>query len=150
MLDRAIEIAVQAHKGQKTKDGDYYILHPLYVMSQMYSVAEKVVAVLHDVIEDTDVAEEFLRKEFPDYIVDAIVLITHPKDMPYMEYIQRLAPNRLARRVKIKDLGHNLDISRLHGTVEDRFKKKIFDKYLPAYHYLRIYEGVNELVDIDR
>ncbi len=113
-LERAIQIAVQAHTGQKDKRGAPYILHPLHLMSKMRTDPERIVAVLHDVVEDSDWTLEQLRAEgFSDEILAAIDCVTHRADEPYENFIERAKLNPLSRTVKIADLLHNMDASRI-------------------------------------
>jgi (p)ppGpp synthase/HD superfamily hydrolase len=107
-LERAIEIAVLAHKGQTRKDGSPYILHPLRLMMSVQSTAEKIVAVLHDVVEDTDVSFEQLKGEgFSDEVLDALRLLTHESNVSYDDYISEIAKSDLAKTVKLADLKDN-------------------------------------------
>lgn len=112
-LDRAIIMATKAHKGQLDKADKPYILHPLYLMTKVLSIRCKIIAVLHDVLEDTDLCEEDLMDAgFPDEIISSIKLLTRGKES-YKDYIQTLSSDWAARRVKMADLNHNLDLSRL-------------------------------------
>ena len=107
-LQRAIEIAVLAHKEQTRKDGSPYILHPLRLMLAVDSIPEKIVAVLHDVVEDTDVTEEQLQSEgFSDEILQALKAVTHDEDQPYEDYIKAIKRNPIAKSVKLADLRDN-------------------------------------------
>lgn len=135
-LQRAIEIAVAAHAGQTTKNGDPYILHPLAVMSMLYTHEEKIVGVLHDVIEDTTI-DDLLAEGFDDNVIGALEALNHIKGIPYDEYIEIVAQNILAVKVKLADLKHNMDVSRLHPPIQEYFRKKMFDKYIPAYQRLK-------------
>jgi (p)ppGpp synthase/HD superfamily hydrolase len=115
-LERAIEIAVQAHRGQLLKNGSPYILHPLHLMLTFNSVPEQIVAVLHDVVEDTNwTLDDLLREGFSPEVIEAIGLLTHADSEPYDAYIERVAKNPIARRVKMADLKHNMDITRLNA-----------------------------------
>ena len=143
MLDQAISIAVEAHRGQKTINGEPYILHSFHVMNQMNTEEEKIVAVLHDVIEDTEITFDYLYTIFEFPICRALKALTHLPGEPYLEYIERVAKIWLAINAKLEDLKHNMDISRLVGSdlskpiiVEQYFRDKIFDKYIPAYQRL--------------
>ena len=137
MLGRAIEIAVSAHAGQVDKGGKPYILHPLWVMDQVRHLGEDymVVAVLHDVVEDSDWTVEKLGDcKFSTVILNALTLLTHNPKQDYDEYIKMISFNPLAKAVKMKDLEHNSRITRLKG-----LRKKDFDrleKYHRAYTYL--------------
>lgn len=126
-LERAISIAAQAHQGQKDKAGASYILHPLRMMFRMNSKIERIVGVLHDVVEDTDWTLEDLRKEgFSEEVLNALDCLTHREGEPYEEFIKRLASNPIARRVKIADLEDNMDMKRLGNLTEkdlERLKK---------------------------
>jgi len=137
MLTRAIEIAVEAHRGQVDKCKEPYILHPLAVMTAMDTHAEKIVAVLHDVIEDTDHSLLDLNLEgFSENIIDAIDAITKRDNETYFEYINRVKENPLATKVKLADLKHN-------SLLERQFEKSggLIERYLKAY---RILKGENE------
>lgn len=113
LLEKAIEIAVQAHKGQKDRAGSPYILHPLNVMCRMETEEEKIAAVLHDVIEDTEVTLDGLRLNgFSPEIVAAIDTLTRRQGEAYDHYIERVRPHPLARRVKLEDLRDNMDLRR--------------------------------------
>lgn len=112
-LERAIEIAVRAHRGRlyPARDGERgpYVLHLFRVMLAVDGWDTRIAAVLHDVIEDTPVTAEELRAEgIPDRVVDAVVALTHREEDSYEAYIEALAPNDLARRVKLADLADNL------------------------------------------
>lgn len=126
-IDTALEIAIQAHSGQKDKAGKPYILHPLRLMHQCDTDEEKIVALLHDVVEDSDVTLEMLRESgFSSNIVKAIGFLTKNNGELYEIFIQRISANKLATKVKIKDIGDNLDVSRLESLSENdlgRIKK---------------------------
>lgn len=114
LLERAILLAAEAHTGQVQRNGLPYILHPLAVMLQMETELEMIVAVLHDVVEDTDVTlDDLLEAGFPDEAVTAVGLLTRLPGMSYEQFIDRIRPHALARRVKLADLAHNLDVLRL-------------------------------------
>lgn len=117
-------IAYQAHKDQFDKGGTPYIFHPLHLAEQMDSEDSVVTALLHDVIEDTSWSLENLRAEgFPEHILEALKLLTHEKDVPYLEYVQQLKGNALARKVKLADLMHNCDTSRLPSLDEKALQR---------------------------
>ena len=114
-LDRAIFIAVQAHAGQVDKAGQSYILHPLRLMLKFNSADEMMVAVLHDVVEDSSITLDELRASgFSDVVVDAIASLTKKSGESYEDFILRVSRNELARKVKIEDVKDNLDLTRLH------------------------------------
>jgi (p)ppGpp synthase/HD superfamily hydrolase len=132
-LKRAIEIAVQAHKGQVDKAGQPYILHPLRVMMNVHSDNAKIVAVLHDVIEDSNLTlADLIIEEFSLDIVDALRLLTKRRYDKYFDYIHNIkdSKNNLAILVKLADLEDNMDMSRLKETTEQDEKR--YKKYLDA------------------
>ena len=135
-LQRAIEIATQAHKGQTDKAGKEYINHPLKVMAMGTTEAEKIVGVLHDVLEDTPITIEFLKKEgFSQEILDALPCITKISDNEdYDHFITRVLTNPLATKVKINDLIDNMDLTRLDKVTEKDLKR--LQKYQRAYNRL--------------
>ena len=125
-LSAARLISRLAHKGQTDKAGQPYFSHPDTVARLVSSEEEKIVAYLHDTIEDTDVSLDELREIFGDRVADALALLTHDPDVPYFDYVRRLKDNPLARAVKLADLTHNSMISRIpHPTEKDyqRLKK---------------------------
>lgn len=131
----ALELAVEKHKNQTDKAGNPYILHPLHVMENVNSKEGKIVAILHDIIEDTDITEDYLFKiGLSKRIVDAVVALTRSKDMDYQEYIKNLSSNPLAKEVKLADLEHNMDLKRLPTLEEKDLERN--RKYQIAYHYL--------------
>ncbi len=121
MLNKAIAIAVKAHDGQVDKGGNPYILHPLRVMMNCESEAEKICAVLHDVIEDTNITLEDLKLQgFGNKICAALDCLTKRKSESYDNFISRVLPNELACRVKLADLTDNMDLTRIKKpSVED-------------------------------
>jgi (p)ppGpp synthase/HD superfamily hydrolase len=115
LVEKAIALAVAAHAGEVDKQGKPYILHPLRLMMQMETAEEMITAVLHDVIEDTSTTLEDLGQHgFPEVVLDALALLTHDTaSTSYEEYVAAIKPNPLARKVKLADLAHNMDIRRL-------------------------------------
>lgn len=131
----ALELAVEKHKNQTDKAGNPYILHPLHVMENVNSKEGKIVAILHDIIEDTDITEDYLLKiGLSKRIVDAVVALTRSEDIDYQEYIKNLSSNPLAKEVKLADLEHNMDLKRLPTLNEKDLERN--RKYQIAYHYL--------------
>lgn len=133
---KAAEIAFTAHQGQTDKAGRPYFLHPLTVarIAARSGAGEEAViaALLHDVVEDTDWTFEMLEAEnFPIESIEALKLLTHDKSVPYMEYIVPIKANPVARAVKLADLTHNMDQSRLLEITEADEKRQ--QKYLKAY-----------------
>lgn len=114
-IEIALEIAMKAHKGQRDLDGNPVILHPLTVALKGNNESEIVAGVLHDVVEDTEwTFEDLLEAGIEPEVVDALRLLTHSKDVPYFDYVQRIADshNPIAINVKCNDLEHNLDRGR--------------------------------------
>ena len=129
-------IAKLAHKGQIDKAGNDYFAHPEAVAAMLDAPEEKVVGYLHDTVEDTDVTLEEIREIFGDQIADAVALMTHADGVPYMDYVKEVGKNPLARKVKLADLTHNMDIRRIpHPRPKDY--DRIERKYKPAYAYLK-------------
>ena len=123
---KALEIATEVHEGMYDKQGRPYIEHPVYVALSLSTEEEKIVALLHDTIEDTDLTLEEIRKDFGDNITKAVDALTHKKGVKYMDYIENIKKNPLARAVKLADLEHNMDISRIPNPKQvdfDRIKK---------------------------
>ena len=135
-LEKAIQIAVRAHTGQVDKAGKPYILHPLRVMLKCATEEQMIVAVLHDVIEDTPVHRADLQKEgFRKEILDALDCVTKINDdEDYDAFIDRIIPNSIARAVKLRDLEDNMDISRLPDPQEKDFKR--LKKYIKTHRRL--------------
>ena len=131
----AFEIAKAAHAGQTDKAGLDYNLHPLQVAAEVTTDEEKAVALLHDIIEDTDVtASELLAKGLPDNVVEAVEALTKKHNQNYAAYLAGVKKNRLATAVKLADLKHNSDLSRLEKiTQKDRERA---EKYRKAIEYL--------------
>lgn len=110
----ATKLAFEAHEGQVGKDGLPYICHPLHVAEQMDDETSTCVALLHDVVEDTDMTLDDLQSRgMPDEVCEAVGLLTHEKHQPYADYVRAVAGNETARKVKLADLAHNMDESRL-------------------------------------
>ena len=120
-LEHAIALALSAHTGQKDKVGEAYILHPLRVMLNMPDTTTRIIAVLHDVVEDSPITLEDLREHgYSEEIIIAIDCLTRREGESYEVFIQRIKPNALARQVKFADLQDNMNIHRLkHISAED-------------------------------
>lgn len=136
-LNQAIAIAAQAHIDQFDKAGRPYILHPIRLMNAMNTDDEKIVAILHDVVEDTSITlENLLNEGFNFSIVDAIEHLTKRKGEDYTDFINRLHANKLATTVKIADIKDNLNITRLN-VLTDKDLKRI-KKYHDALQFLQL------------
>ena len=142
LLDKAVEIAIKYHSNQFDKGGNMYILHPLAVMNLIkednyfFNLSCKIVAVLHDIIEDTSVTKEMLLDlGFPKSIVNAIDLLTKKEGQSKDDYFKEIKNNPIARVVKLADLTHNMDISRIKNPKEKDFKR--VEVYKERYEYLK-------------
>lgn len=136
LLSKAISIALKAHEGQFDKAGMPYAGHVMRVMQVGRTIDEKIVGVLHDLVEDTPWTFDMLLAEgFPTHIVDALHCVTKlSDDEPYDAFIQRVKTNPLAIAVKINDLTDNMDIRRLSDITENDVQR--LRKYLKAYRNL--------------
>lgn len=124
MVKVAYDIAVSAHAGQMDKAGNDYILHPITVAKNLDAEDEKAVALLHDVMEDSGItAEQLQTAGIPEEVVVAVQAMTHVEGEDYFSYIQRVKRNPLAKKVKLQDLKHNSDVTRI-----PRPTKKDFDR----------------------
>jgi len=134
-LERAIALAVDAHAGQTDKAGATYIRHPLRIMQQMETPQERVVAVLHDIVEDTEYTPAMIEEEFDKEIRDAIVGLTKQDGESYFEFVERASANDLAQKVKIADIEDNMDLTRLSEVSEKTVERQM--KYHRALQQLR-------------
>jgi len=135
-IEDAIELAVRSHRGQTDKYDQPYILHVLGVAGRCRSIEEKVVAFLHDVVEDTDTSFDDLRKcGFSERIVEAVDCLTRRPNETYDAFVERIAPNPLARAVKLADLEDNMDIRRSNRPIKEKDGERM-EKYRKAWQYL--------------
>lgn len=135
VLHIAIQIALYAHEGQVDKGGNPYILHPLSVMGKMDTIEEKIVAVLHDSIEDSNIKkEELMTLGIPKELVDEIDLLTRKDGDSYMQYITKVKTGKIAKKVKLADLETNMDLSRIEKPTKPDFDRA--KKYKKAYKLL--------------
>ena len=124
---KAMRIAYDAHNGQFDRSGLPYIFHPYHIAEKMDDELSVCVALLHDIVEDTPVTIDELEKEFPVEVTEAVLLLTHEKETPYLEYICNIKASPLALKVKLADLEHNSDFTRIpNASYEDieRLRKK--------------------------
>ena len=136
LVEKAIEMSYNAHKGQYDKAGKPYISHPIYIANKMKTNEEKIVALLHDVIEDTQVTIDCLKKEgYCEKTIKAIEAITKKPGEDYFDYINRLKEDPLARKIKIEDLKHNMDLNRIKNPSEKDLER--IEKYKRALEILR-------------
>ena len=135
-IERALAFALQVHEGQTDRAGLPYILHPLYLMMQVETEMEKLAAILHDTIEDSErTLADIEALEMPAVVVRAVALLTHDRaNVPYLDYVRRLRPDPIARRVKLADLQHNMDIRRLPEVTEQDLAR--FVNYRQAWEIL--------------
>lgn len=135
LVYKALCIAQKAHEGQTDKAGMPYILHPIRVSERCYTDNEKIVALLHDTIEDANITPEYLLSEgFSKEIVDAVLSVTRNENESYEDFVERSKANKIGRWVKIHDLEDNMDITRLNElTDKDLMRLK---KYYKAYKHL--------------
>ncbi len=109
-----MKLSFEAHKDQIDKSGMPYVFHPFHLAEQMDTEEKVIVALLHDVVEDTEYSLKDLENMgFPESVIQALALLTHEKGVPYMDYVARIKENQIARAVKLADLKHNSDLSRL-------------------------------------
>lgn len=138
LIIKAIKYAYNAHHGQYDVSGVPYIFHPYHLAEQFNSETEVCAALLHDVIEDTDITLEELCEEFPHKVTDAVRLLTHTDGEDYFDYVMKLKDNPVARAVKLADLRHNMDESRFTGVKDVSEEQRIRwrEKYSRAYDIL--------------
>ncbi len=123
-LDQAILIATKAHAGQTDKAGQPYILHPLRLMFKFFSEDERIVSVMHDIVEDSAITLEDLKNlGFSEPIIEAIECLTKLNNESYESFIMRVSKNDLARKVKIEDIKDNLDLTRLNRVTSKDFTR---------------------------
>ena len=135
LTKRAILFAFDAHRGQYDKSGLPYITHPLHVAESMESEDECVVALLHDVLEDTDITiEDLTRIGITDRQIAALKLLCHDDSVPYLEYVQAIRGDQIARKVKLADLHHNSDLTRLNVITTQDIER--VEKYKQAIEIL--------------
>ena len=120
---KAMHIAYNAHHGQLDNSGAPYIFHPIHLAEQMEDEISCCAALLHDVVEDTAVTLDDLRKDFPEEVVEAVRLLTHEKGVPLEEYLLAIKANPIALKVKLADNAHNADQSRCCGIEVSEEKK---------------------------
>ncbi len=132
---KAMKLCFKAHKRQVDKSGIPYVFHPIHLAEQMTDEDTTIVALLHDVVEDTKYTLKKLQKKgFSEPVLEAIALMTHNDGSPYLEYVARIKKNPIAKAVKLADLKHNSDLSRLDVVDEKALKRR--EKYLEAMELL--------------
>lgn len=132
---KALKLCFEAHKEQVDKSGMPYVFHPFHLAEQMKTEETTVVALLHDLVEDTDYTiEDLMSMGFSKSITDAIALMTHANDVEYMDYVREIKNNPIAKAVKLADLKHNSDLTRLDVADEKALSRR--EKYLKAIKLL--------------
>ena len=132
---KAMRLCYAAHHGQFDKSGVPYVFHPYHVAEQMDSENTVIAALLHDVVEDTETTlDDLKRMGFDKEVIAAISLLTHQDGVPYLDYVAEIAKNPIARAVKLADLRHNMDLTRLEQ-VDDKARERI-EKYKQAVSLL--------------
>lgn len=136
LTKNALKISFEAHKNQTDKSGMPYVYHPFHLAEQMDDENSVCVALLHDVVEDTDLTlADLIQAGFPEEVTDALALMTHDDLTPYMEYVERLSHNPIAAKVKLADLAHNSDLTRL-DVVREKDRERVL-KYHRAMELLK-------------
>ena len=137
LTKRALQLCFNAHKDQVDKSGLPYVFHPFHLAEQMDDEISTVCALLHDVVEDTDTTFDDIKSMgFPQEVIDVLKLLTHSDDVPYMEYVKTISKNNTAKKVKIADLKHNSDLTRL-----DKIDQKVTERVQKYNKALSILEG---------
>lgn len=116
LTNKAMRVAYAAHHGQLDYNGIPYIFHPIHLAEQMEDEISCCVALLHDVVEDTEVTLDDLRKDFPEEVVEIVRLLTHDDTVPYFDYVREIKKHSIAKKVKLADLAHNSDLTRCIGS----------------------------------
>lgn len=148
MFEAAVVTAMQCHAGQVDKAGQPYLLHVFRVAGRGRTLEEQVLGLLHDTREDSDIKTDVLRLSFTDEIIEALAAITREPGEAYDAYIERLAHNDLARRVKIHDLCDNLDVTRLSKLLEHLSLEQIRtmrERYYKARTFLYNIQQISEI-----
>lgn len=136
LIEKSLEFALRAYTGQKDKAGETYILHPLRIMAKMEGAKEKAVALLHDVIEDSEItARQLLESGIPEDVVDAVEALTKRDGESYEAFLLRVKANLLATKVKIADIEDNINVLRLKS-LEGKDLERVA-KYHKAWRFLR-------------
>ena len=124
MTKKALELCFEAHKEQKDKSGLPYVFHPFHLAEQMQTEETTIVALLHDVVEDTDVTlDDLAQMGFSKTVMDAIALMTHADGVDYMDYVRAIRENPIAKAVKLADLRHNSDLTRM-DVVDEKVQER--------------------------
>lgn len=136
LLKKAMAFANEAHKGQKDKAGNDYVTHPIWVSNHLSDLKCKIVGLLHDTVEDSNVTLEDIEKEFGKEIRDAVDSLTKRENEDYLGYVERASKNPIAKEVKIMDIRNNMDLTRIEGEPKESDFWRLENKYKPAYRLL--------------
>jgi (p)ppGpp synthase/HD superfamily hydrolase len=137
LTKKALKLCFEAHRDQVDKTDMPYVFHPFHLAEQMADEDTTICALLHDVVEDTDYTLDDLRQiGFPDAVLEALALLTHDPAVSYMDYVKEIATNPIAKAVKMADLRHNSDLSRMEPHQIDAWALKRNEKYRIALDYL--------------
>lgn len=134
----AMKTAYDAHHGQLDKNGVPYIFHPIHLAEQMYDELTCTAALLHDVVEDTSVTMDDLKKLFPPEVIRVVSLLTHEDGTDYFDYVRKIKTDPAAAKIKLADLEHNSDDSRIvpGSGISKEHRKKQLEKYAEAKRIL--------------
>ena len=135
LTKKALKLCYEAHQNQVDKTGLPYVFHPFHLAEQMTDEISTVCALLHDVVEDTHYTfDDLANMGFSKQVIDVLKLLTHDSEVPYMEYVKALSVNPIAKAVKLADLRHNSDLTRIN--VIDEFMLARVEKYKKAMDLL--------------
>ena len=138
LTNKALRLAYAAHHGQTDKCGQPYIFHPYHLAEQMPDEISACVALLHDVVEDTEITFAQLEAEFPPQVITALRLLTHEKGTDYFDYIRKIKADPVATAVKIADLKHNADLSRFPVSMRTQAVLERAERYIKALAILSL------------
>lgn len=135
MTKKAMKLCFEAHKNQVDKSGMPYVFHPFHLAEQMKDESTTVTALLHDIVEDTECTiNDLISMGFPEEVTEAVSLMTHNCNIPYLEYVKIISTNPVARAVKLADLKHNSDLTRLDTITQKDIDRT--EKYRKAIEIL--------------
>lgn len=145
LTKRAMKIAYEAHRNQLDKSGIPYIFHPIHLAEQCTDEKTCAAALLHDVIEDCEgyTVERLRKMEIPEDVLEALKLLTHDEKIPYLDYINQLKDNEIARKVKLLDLSHNMDSARLDADIPE-------DVYARLENKRKLYREAEKILSQER
>ena len=135
LTKKALKLCFDTHKDQVDKSGIPYVFHPFHLAEQMDDEISTVCALLHDVVEDSETTlDDLLKMGFPKEVIEVLSLLTHADDVPYMDYVREIKKNPIATKVKIADLKHNSDSTRVEYADERMLER--WEKYAEAIRIL--------------